>query len=227
MPVCRRSGRPTMFEHPSWRGLSELIWVLEDHLHLAPHRAVLGPARVHRGPPCRRRRNRMLALVGIDHRAGWSRPSVVLPQPLSPTSPTVSPRIIQADHRIDRLDRPGPGSFWLPSMRAKRTAGCRIACETFRKALDLDEGADSEFSFAARRSGDGSTPSNAAAGSGLNQQRVPPRQLERWQRQRGWNRHSPGGIASDPDGVTPSIWARRSLVSWSSLGHRLASKPLV
>ena len=69
------------------RGLSDAYGILEDHLHLAAHLA-------HRRS---RQRRQLLTLEGdgaagrLDSAARGNVPGVVLPQPDSPTSPTVSP----------------------------------------------------------------------------------------------------------------------------------------
>ena len=71
------------------RGLSDAVRILEDHLHLAaqrPQRAPVEPRDV-----AARRRRRVPAVSSYSRTR--QRPSVDLPQPDSPTRPSVSPRV--------------------------------------------------------------------------------------------------------------------------------------
>ena len=86
MPCDARAARRGWCRR-SWRGLSEPIRVLEDHLHVAAERPA---ARAGRSASDPGRRADEPADRG-DQAAGSACPSVDLPQPHSPTRPSVSP----------------------------------------------------------------------------------------------------------------------------------------
>ena len=84
------------------RGLSEAIGVLEDHLD------PLGARRPQRlrceRPPKSTSADRDRARVGLDRGACTQRPTVDLPEPDSPTRPSVSPRLIVESDILGRAD---------------------------------------------------------------------------------------------------------------------------
>ena len=89
--------------------------VLEDHLHA---RAAAAASRARSSVVMSRPRTRCGPTVGSSMRRTASA-VVDLPQPLSPTSPSVSPRRTRERHAVDRLDR----ADLLAGTRTPRGAG--------------------------------------------------------------------------------------------------------
>ena len=113
------------------RGSSDAYGILEDHLHVAALRAAARAATARRGRAAKTTR----PPVGSTSRS-IARPSVVLPQPDSPTSPSVSPAIDIERHAVHRLDdtaprcardpieRTGADDRSAPSDRERTASGC-------------------------------------------------------------------------------------------------------
>ena len=94
------SGAPTICS-TRMRGLSEAYGVLEDQLHVAAERAQsAGWSDAVMSVPSKRM---VPALAAV--RRSTQRPTVVLPDPLSPTRPSTSPRPMAKDDAVDRAHR--------------------------------------------------------------------------------------------------------------------------